>query len=121
MDRTCYAYHVFFLQPSSSYSRSTIPPSGRSILDVSRQLRLTRETPCSLAVSGKPVNAPARNIPEIPGVFHRLQEGYDVADFLNDGEPRAGSIITLDESPGFSLDDPADLHKPMIAGVACPV
>jgi hypothetical protein len=80
-----------------------------------------REAPGTLAVAGEPVHVPARNIPELAGVFHLLQEGHDVADLLDDSGRKAGSIVTLDESPQAPMEDIPDSHWAVIAGMAFPV
>ena len=42
------------------------------------------EAPCSLAVASKLMGFPARDVAELPGVFHLLQEGQNVADSFHD-------------------------------------
>jgi hypothetical protein len=41
------------------------------------------QTPCTLAVAGELEGFPARDVTEFLGFFHLLQEGNDVADFLD--------------------------------------
>jgi hypothetical protein len=80
-----------------------------------------REAPCSLAVASELVNSSARNTPKLPGVFHLLEERRYVADLLDDSGRKAGSIVTLDESPQSTMDDIPDLQSGIIAAMVSPV
>ena len=69
------------------------------------------EAPCSLAVAGKLMRFPARDVAELLGVFHLLQEGQNVADPLYDSRSQTGSVIMLNEAPQSPMDHVSDLHK----------
>jgi Helix-turn-helix domain len=73
------------------YTRRAPRPSKLDAFKLYLQQRLAA-CPELTAVAAEPVNVPARNIPELPGVFHLLQEGHDVADPLDDGGRKARSI-----------------------------
>ena len=47
------------------------------------------EALCSLAVAGKLMRFPARDVAELLGVFHLLQEGQNVANPLYDSRGQA--------------------------------
>ena len=51
------------------------------------------EAPCSLAVASKLMRFPARDVAELLGVFHLLQEGQNVADPLHNSRGKTGSIM----------------------------
>ncbi len=42
------------------------------------------EAPCSLAVDSELMGFPGRDVAELPGVFHLLQKGQNVADPFHD-------------------------------------
>ena len=69
------------------------------------------KAPCSLAVTGKLMRFPARDVAEFLGAFHLLQEGQNVTDPLYDSRGQAGSIIILNEAPQSPMDHVSDLHK----------
>jgi len=62
------------------------------------------EAPGPLAVAGERVRFPARDVAELLGGFHLLQEGQNVADPLHGRRSQAGSIITmLNEAPQSAM------------------